>query len=149
MKVILKQNLENLGAIGAIVDVKRGYARNYLLPRDLAAAVAPGVMEEIEARRRQEAEQEKAVESELRSLADQLGSTSVTITAKVNEEGRLFGSVGVKEIIAALAADGFTRVTSEMVAQAEPFKEPGVFEVPIKLNPEIEAICKVWVVPEE
>jgi len=149
MKVILKRSIENLGQIGDVVEVKKGYARNYLFPRDLAARVAPGVMQEIEARRRQERERQAAEQTELRSLAEQLATASITVTAKVNEEGRLFGSVGAREIVAALASDGFGRITAEMIALEEPFKEPGVFEVPIRLAPDIEATCKVWVVPEE
>lgn len=149
MKVVLKENVEHLGRIGDVVDVKPGYARNYLLPRGLALRVGPGVMQEIEARRRREAERQKEELKELQAVAEQLASASVTITAKVNEEGRLFGSVSGREIAAGLQADGFARIRPEMIALEEPIKEPGVFEVEVRLTAELAATCKVWVVPEE
>lgn len=149
MKLILKKKVDNLGEIGEVVDVKNGYARNYLLPRGLAARVSKGVMQEIEAARRREDEKQKARMTELRTAIEQLSDASVTITAKVNEEGRLFGSVGPGEVAGALQADGFTRITEAMVRMEEQIKEPGVFEVLVHLSPEAEAACKVWVVPEE
>lgn len=148
MKLVLKQDVGTLGKIGDVVDVKPGYARNYLLPRGLAAEMNPGVMQEIEARRRRETHLLEEREKELRSLAEQLASSSITLTAKVNPEGRLFGSVSAKEVAGALAADGFARITPEMIEIADPIKEPGVYEVAVRLSPDLAATCRVWIVPE-
>ena len=149
MKLILMQSVESLGRIGDVVDVKPGYARNFLLPRGLAAKIRPGIMEQIEAKKKIETQKQAELTTELRSIAEQLDAASVTISAKVNPEGRLFGSVGPKEIAAALAADGFAQVTADMIEIEEPLKDSGVFEVPVRLSPDIKAICKIWVVPEE
>jgi large subunit ribosomal protein L9 len=148
MKLILKQNVENLGKIGDVVEVKPGYARNFLVPRGLAAAVTPGISQEIEARKRKENRMQEERDKELRSLAEQLASASITLTAKINPEGRLFGSVGAKEVAAALNADGFTKITADMIEIAEAIKEPGVYELKAKLSPEISATCRIWIVPE-
>ena len=148
MKLILKQDVESLGKIGEVVDVKSGYARNFLLPRGIAAKITPGISQEIEARKRREVRVQEERDKELRSLAEQLTSASITITAKVNPEGRLFGSVGGKEVAAALNADGFTKITPEMIEIPEAIKEPGVYELKARLSPEISAACRIWIVPE-
>lgn len=149
MKLILMQKVESLGATGDVVDVKPGYARNYLLPRGLAAKIRPGIMEQIEAKKKIEAQQQAERDSELRSIAEQIDAASITIPAKTNPEGRLFGSVGPKEIAAAIAADGFSSVQPDMIELEEPLKDSGVFEVPVRFAPEIKAVCKIWIVPEE
>ena len=149
MKLILRKSVDQLGDVGDVVNVKTGYARNYLLPRGIAARASKGVMQEIEAAMRREAEVVKERDQELRAMVDQLNDASVTIQAKVNEDGRLFGSIGPKEIAEALQADGFTRVTPEMIRLEDHFKEPGVFEAPVHVTADAEAVCKVWVVPEE
>lgn len=149
MKLVLKENVEHLGRIGDVVEVKAGYARNFLLPRGLAAHVGPGITQEIEARRRREAERLKEELKELQAVAEQLAGVSLTIPAKVNEEGRLFGSVSGREIAAGLQAEGFARITAEMIVLPEPIKEPGVFDVEVRLTADVAATCKVWVVPEE
>ena len=148
MKLILKQNVENLGKMGEVVEVKSGYARNFLLPKGIAAKVAPGIAQEIEARRRREGRVQEERDKELRSLAEQLATASITITAKINPEGRLFGSVGAKDVAAALNADGFTKITPEMIEVPDAIKEPGVYELKAKLSPEISATCRIWIVPE-
>jgi large subunit ribosomal protein L9 len=148
MKLILKQNVEKVGKIGEVVEVKPGFARNYLLPRGMASHVTPGITQEIEAKARREAKAQAERDKEMRSIADQLGAASVTIPAKVNPEGRLFGSVGAKDIQAALAADGFGTVTEAMIEMPESLKEPGVYEINIKLSGEIAAKTRIWIVPE-
>ena len=148
MKVILRENVDKVGKVGDVVEVKRGFAVNYLLPKALAAEVRPGIMQEVEARKRREARAQEERTKETRSLADQLSAASITLPMKVNPEGRLFGSVGPKEIAAALVADGFARVTEEMVVLTDPIKEPGVYEVDVNLGEDISAKCKVWIVPE-
>jgi large subunit ribosomal protein L9 len=148
MKLILKQDVTDLGKIGDMVEVKMGFARNFLLPRGLAAEVTPDVTRQIEAARRRSLRAQQERDKELRSLAEQLAGASITIAAKVNPEGRLFGSVGPKEVAAALAADGFTHITPEMIEITDAVKETGVFEAKVKLSADVIATCRIWIVPE-
>jgi large subunit ribosomal protein L9 len=146
MKVLLRQDVPSLGAIGDIVDVSAGYARNYLLPQHLAvqptAANLKRVQEERELRA---AEAQKRLE-DLKALAAKLAGLSVTIKAKANELGHLFGSVNVEHIVEALAAEGF-KVAPDQVALAAPIRTLDKFRVPIRLAEGVEAEVDVWVVP--
>ena len=148
MKLVLKEDVDGLGRMGDVVEVKDGHARNYLLPRGLATTVTDANLRQIETRQhRLVSEQEQEVQ-ELQGLAEQLAGGSFTIAVKANPEGHLFGSVGVRQIADTLAAEGFTRVTEEMIALEEPIRELGVVEVPVRLSEDISAVCKVWVVQE-
>lgn len=147
MQLLLKKDVEKLGQIGDIVDVKNGYARNYLLPRGLAVPVNESNLRMVESAKASRSEALARQQEELRQLADRLAGASVTIPAKANEEGHLFGSVSAQQIADALVREGF-QVAERMVRLEEPLKEVGVYEVPIQLNPELAPSCKVWVVGE-
>ncbi len=147
MQLVLKQDVETLGKMGDIVTVKDGYGRNYLMPQGLADTVTEENIRRVEKTRvRQEEEKNRELET-VRSLAEQLDSASCTVVAKANEEGHLFGSVGPQQIVGALTADGF-KVTQKMVELEPPIKDLGVYDVTIRLHPEVAATCKVWVVAE-
>ena len=147
MQVLLKQNVDKLGQIGDIVTVKSGYARNYLLPRGIAMPVSEPNLHLVELEKQKHVEAIKRREEELGRLAEQLAASSVTIQARANEEGRLFGSVDAARIAEAFRDEGYP-VEEDMVGVEEPFKEVGVYEAPIRLTPEREVTCKVWVVGE-
>ena len=147
MQLLLKKDVEKLGQIGDIVDVKNGYARNYLLPRGLGVPVNESNLRMVESAKASRSEALARQQEELRQLADRLAGASVTIPAKANEEGHLFGSVSAQQIADALVREGF-QVAERMVRLEEPLKEVGVYEVPIQLNPELAPSCKVWVVGE-
>lgn len=147
MQVLLKKNVEKLGEIGDIVDVKNGYARNFLLPRGYAVTVSESNLQMVEREKVRNKEVMAKHTEELKQLADRLTEASVTIPSKANEEGHLFGSVGAQQIADALASDGY-QVSPRMIQLEEPIKEVGVYEIPIQLNADLAASCKVWVVGE-
>jgi len=148
MKVILRETIESLGLIGSEVDVAKGYARNYLLPQNKAVLATPQNRKRFEQERKkvelQIAKEKRAAEE----MAQRLEGVSVTIPAKVHEEDRLYGSVSVREIIAALAEKGI-ETEKRAVILAEPIKNLGTFQVPIRIYTDIEPEITVEVVPAE
>jgi len=147
MQVLLRENVERLGGIGDVVDVKPGYARNYLLPRGLAVEVTPGNVRRVAILKQRAEEERRRREQELAALAENLKSVSVTIAAKANEEGHLFGSVNAARIAEALQAEGYP-VDEKMIQLPEPIKECGVVDVPLQVTQELASSCKVWIVAE-
>ncbi|NOZ21590.1 MAG: 50S ribosomal protein L9 [Planctomycetes bacterium] len=147
MQLVLRKNIDNLGKIGDIVNVKPGYARNYLLPQDLAMPVSAQNLAQIEGEKKIEMEREIETRKKAVQAAERLAEVSVTIAAKASEEGHLYGSVTAQMVADAFAKDGI-EVTPKMVALKEPIKELGVYEVKISISEEIEPVCRVWVVSE-
>lgn len=148
MELLLKQNVEHLGRTGDVVDVKPGYARNYLLPRGLAVLVTKGNMAEVERARAQALAEEDARLAGLKALGAKLADLSVTIEGKANEEGHLFGSVNAAQIAAALREKDVP-VDEKMVRLDSPLKEIGVYDVTVHLHADVEAAIKVWVVQQK
>ena len=147
MQILLKRDVDRLGKIGDMVNVKSGYARNYLLPRGLAVTLTKGNIHCVEIEKRRLDKEQKAQEQEMAAMADNLKSASITISAKANEEGHLFGSVTAAQIAEMLRSEGY-KVEEKMVQLTEPIKEIGVVEVPIQLKSDLMSSCKVWVVAE-
>ena len=146
MKVLLRQDVPSLGVIGDVIEVQTGYARNYLLPQHLAVEPTGGNLKRVEQER---LDREKAAKDRLETLkgiASRLAGASITIKAKANELGHLFGSVTEEHIAEALAAEGF-HVTIAQVALAAPIRTLDKFRVPIRLAEGVEAEVDVWVVP--
>jgi len=146
MKVLLRQDVPALGVIGDVVDVRPGYARNYLLPQNIAVEPTEANVRRIEEERRQRRRREKERMETLKGIASRLQGISVTIKAKANELGHLFGSVTETHIAQALQDEGFD-VEPQQVALAQPIRTLDKFRVPIHLAPEIDAEVDVWVVP--
>ncbi|MEN8182253.1 MAG: 50S ribosomal protein L9 [Myxococcota bacterium] len=144
MKLILKEDVPNLGAAGELVAVKPGYARNYLLPQGKAIGATENRLRELEHHRRIIAEQVVAQRTRLEAERDRLEGVVLEITANVGEEGKLFGSVTSAQLAELLAEKGF-RVDRRKIALAEPIKEAGEHEVGIRLHPELVAHVKVKV----
>jgi len=147
MQVLLRREVARLGQMGDVVEVKPGYARNYLLPQGLAVTLNAGNIRRVEIETKRVEEEKKALEQELTALAERLQTASVTVAAKANEEGHLFGSVAASQIAEMLQAEGY-KVEERMIQLEEPIKEVGVVEVPIQLTPELASACKVWIVAE-
>jgi large subunit ribosomal protein L9 len=145
MKVILRQNYENLGAIGEVVDVADGYARNFLLPRQIAYRATPGAMRAIESEKRRYDAHQSKLEGEARTQAEKLESVSITIPMRVGEEDRLFGSVTSLMIAEELGRQGH-EIDRRTIQLDEPIKTLGMFDVPIKLHTNVIATLKVFVV---
>lgn len=148
MKVILRQNVENLGEIGEIVNVKPGYARNYLIPRSLAYMATTSAVRALDTEKKQyEAKMAKARQA-AETLAAQLAELQITIPMQVGEEGRIFGSVTAQAIAHELELRGFS-IDRRAILIDEQIKTLGIFDVRIKLHPEIVGTFKVWVIGEE
>ncbi len=146
IQLLLIHNVEHLGRQGDIVEVRRGYALNFLLPQGLATIATDHHKRMVEKHR----EKLRAIEleklSDFRKLADELGKQSITIEANANDEGHLYGSVGPQEIVDGLKASGFA-LAQDQVRLEGPLKELGLYTVKIHLHSEVEASVKVWVVP--
>lgn len=148
MQIILKEDVPNLGRMGQLLSVKRGFGRNYLIPRGLAVeATARNVKHLEHARRVIEGRREKLL-AEARSIAERLRDMSVTIAKNTSDEDRLYGSVTNREIADALAAEGL-KVDRRKIEIDEPIRSLGVFTVKIRLNAELIGALKVWVVKAE
>src|SRR5205823_9330080 len=143
MEIILRQAVENLGKPGDVVKVKPGYARNYLLPRGLAYEATPGNLKRIQ----QERDRLDAAENERRglaqSLAERLEQVSLTFSARVGEEGKLFGSVTASDIAQQLEQQGFT-IEKRQIDLHEPLRTLGVFRVPVRLHADVKPEIRVW-----
>ena len=148
MELLLKKNVDKLGRIGDVVKVKKGYARNYLLPKGLATNVSPANLKQIEKEKTKMELLLKEDRQRLAGILEKLSTASCTIPAKANEEGRLFGSITSIHIAEALAKAGYP-VDQEMVKLDSPIKVCGEFEATIALNIEMQTKCKVTVVNED
>ena len=148
MKVILTETIESLGIIGSQVDVAKGYARNYLLPQKKAVLATPANQKMLELEKKnfdiQIAKERKIAEE----MAERLEGVRCTITAKVSEEDRLYGSIGVRDIIDALAREGI-QVEKRMVLLKETIKNTGTFNIPIRVYRDVEPEITLEVVPEQ
>jgi len=145
VKVILIKDVPTLGAIGDEVQVKDGYARNYLFPHKLAIESNKGAVRVLEQKKHQKAREEKKFREESQALAEKIKNASCTISVAAGEEDKLFGSVTSEMIADALKADGI-EVDKKKVVLDEPIKALGVYTVEIKLHPEVKAQARIWVV---
>ena len=147
INVVLTEDLANLGKSGELVRVRPGYARNYLIPRGLAYEATTGNRKRIE----QERQRLEAAESERRdaasAVAPQLENVSLTFSARVGEEGKLFGSVTTADIAQQLEAQGI-HVERRQIDLHEPIKALGVYRVPIRLHADVKPEVRVWVIKQ-
>jgi len=147
MKVILREQVPHLGDPGAIVNVKPGFARNFLFPQKLAAAATSRNIGMIEHKMREIQHQIDVAKAEADEVKERLAALSVTVSKPVGENDKLFGSVTARDIEKALATEGMT-VDRRRIAIAEPIKALGVYTVGVKLHGGVVADLKVWVVKE-
>jgi large subunit ribosomal protein L9 len=145
VKVILIENIDRLGSIGDIVTVKEGYARNYLLPNNKAKVATPANMKILEALKKKRAAEEAKKVAEAKAFATKLEALSITIAAQAGEEEKLFGSVTNDMIAQALGAEGVTIDKKDIILD-EPIKKLGVYQVVVKVHPEVKANLRVWIV---
>jgi large subunit ribosomal protein L9 len=147
MEVILRQTVENLGNPGDVVKVKNGFARNYLLPRGLAYEATPGNLKRIQQEKDRLEAAENARKMTAQELAAKLEQVSLTFSARVGEEGKLFGSVTSTDIAHQLEAQGF-HLEKRQIDLHEPIKALGVYRVPIRLHAEVKPEIRVWVIKQ-
>jgi large subunit ribosomal protein L9 len=148
MQVILRERMENLGNVGEIVDVKPGFARNYLIPQGKAYLATSGNVRRIEVEREKLATQAADTLASARARAATIEAVSLTFHARAGEEGRLFGSITSADIAERLAEQGI-EIERRQIEIEEPIKALGVFSVPIRLHTEVRPEIKVWVIKEE
>ena len=147
MEIILKQDIDKLGKVGEVVEVKDGYARNFLLPKGLGLRANATNLKVVE-REKQKAllrlEQEK---TEAQALAEKINATSCTVSVEAGQDGKLFGSVTTQDIAQAYKAEGIN-LDKRKIELEQPIKEVGVFKISIKIHPELNVQAKVWVVKQ-
>jgi large subunit ribosomal protein L9 len=147
VKIVLRQDVDNLGDRGQVVNVKPGYARNFLLPKGMALAATPGNMRQIELQRKVWAVREEQETGEARKLADHIAGLTVSIAKKVGEHDALYGSVTSQEIADGLKAQG-VEVDKRKIQLNEPIKTLGTHQVPVRIHRQVVAQVSVNVVAE-
>ncbi len=148
MKILLLQDVEKLGYIGDVVEVKDGYARNFLIPYGTATVPTDANLKAIAQAKAEAAEKRKLAYERLVGLAERVEGAEAVLSAKANEQGHLFGSIHEKEIAENLRSQGF-EVSDDMVALSEHLREVGTHDVTLKLAPELTAQINVVVVSED
>ncbi|MBL7975941.1 MAG: 50S ribosomal protein L9 [Candidatus Kapabacteria bacterium] len=148
MKVILREDVANLGNIGDIVTVKDGYARNYLIPRSLAYFANPSALKRLETERRTYEKKQLRMREQAELTASKLSELQISIPMQVGEEGKLFGSVTPQMIAQELDVRGFN-IDRRTIIIDEPIKSLGVFDVKVRLHHDVIGTLKVWVISQE
>jgi large subunit ribosomal protein L9 len=150
VKVILREDVPKLGEAGEIVAVKPGYARNYLLPKELAYEATEASVRRLEQERDRAEQRARRDFLEARRRASQLEELSLTFHARAGEESKLFGSITTADIADRLREQGLDfEVDRRQVDLEEPIKALGVYNVPIRLHAEVRPEVKIWVIKEE
>jgi large subunit ribosomal protein L9 len=147
VKVILTQDVAALGPPGTVVEVAKGYARNYLIPQGKALEVTPGAMARVEELKRRYAQTQVREQEAAQALVSRLEGVSLTIPQRVGEAERLYGSVTAAMIAEALEAKGFD-IDRKQLELPEPIKKLGTYEITVRLAPQVKAKIQVDVVPE-
>ena len=145
MKVILRKDFDQLGKVGEIRDVKDGYARNYLIPRNIAYEATAGALRALEEEKKQLGRKVEKERTEAEKLASTLENTSVTLTMKVGEDEKLFGSVTAQMIADSLAEKGIS-LDKRQIELGDSIKALGIYDIPVKLTAGVMGKVKVWIV---
>jgi large subunit ribosomal protein L9 len=148
MQVILKQDVEKIGQRGDIVDVSRGYIRNFLAPRGLAEVATPAKMEEARRQMEEAEERDRRLAERAGEIAATLNKSVITIEARTGEDERIFGSVTAANIASAIERARGIRIDRRRIRLGEPIKSLGTHQVPVQVHGETEATVKVIVVPK-
>jgi large subunit ribosomal protein L9 len=145
MDVILMQSVDNLGEMGETVNVARGFARNFLIPKGLAVLATDGHRKLVEQHMKLESKRDDLRKAGAEELAARLGELTCTLTVQADEDEKLFGSVGARDIAEALTGEK-AEIDHKQIVLDEAIKQLGVYSVPVKLHAEVEVTAKVWVV---
>ncbi len=148
MQVILKQDVEKIGRRGDIIDVSRGYVRNFLMPRGLAEMATPSKLEEVRREMEEAEERDQRMAERANEIAQTLNKSVITIEARTGEDERLFGSVTAANIASAIEKARDVRIDRRRIKLEEPIKSLGTHQVPVQVHGDIEASVKVIVVPK-
>ncbi len=148
MQVILKQDVDKIGRRGDIIDVSRGYVRNFLVPRGLAEMATPGKLEEVRREMEEAEERDRRMAERASEVAAILNKSVITIEARTGEDERLFGSVTAANIASAIEKARDVRIDRRHIKLDEPIKALGTHQVPVQVHGDVEASVKVIVVPK-
>ncbi len=148
MKIILTQEMHELGLEGDIVDVANGYGRNYLIPKGIALEASEQNIKLMETKRKKIEVKRFEAKEEAEKIKERMAEVEITISQKVGEEDKLYGSVTSMDIASRLEKQGIT-IDRRKIVLDKPIKTLGEFEVPVKLYPEVTGSIKVVVIPEE
>ena len=148
MKVLQKEDVENLGSVGEEVDVKDGYARNFLIPRGKALLSTPKNVKAYTHQKMVVQKKLKKMQAGAQEIADKIAALTCTVKKKVGDQGKLFGSVTSQELAEFLRSEG-VEIDRRRIQLSEPIKKLGEFSVPVKLHPEVTAQIKVVVESED
>lgn len=144
-KVILREDVAGLGKIGEVKQVKDGFARNYLLPKNLVFVATDNNLKKIQAEQKKKEAQKTAEKKKAQELAEKLANLSVTMAVEVNENEELYGSLTAQDIAKAILAEGFD-IDKKSIVLEVPIKALGIYDIDVKLHPEVIIKVKVWVV---
>jgi large subunit ribosomal protein L9 len=148
MQVILKQDVEKMGRRGEVVEVSRGYVRNFLVPRGLAEVATPTKLEEVRRQMAEAEERDRRIAERASEVAETLNKSVITIEARTGEDERLFGSVTAANIASAIEKARGLRLDRRRIKLDDPIKSLGTHQVPIQVYGDVEASVKVIVVPK-
>jgi large subunit ribosomal protein L9 len=147
MKIILIKDVKELGGKGEIIEVADGYARNYLVPRKLAVKATAGAIAQAEGMRQAAIDAALRAREEADNLATALSGTRVVVAARAGDEGKLFGSIGVNDVAAAITKFTGVEIQTKIVSIAAPIKDIGLHEVTVKPHPEVAFPVTLDVIP--
>jgi large subunit ribosomal protein L9 len=145
MEVILIKDVDKIGRAGTVVKVKDGFARNLLLPNKLAIEVTPGNLKRLEQDKQKNLEVLEKKKQEALVLKERLDNLSLTISATAQDEKSLYGSVTAQDVSNALKEEGI-EIEKSLIILDEPIKSRGIYEISVKLHPEVPAKIKTWIV---
>lgn len=149
MKVILKENMDNLGYIGDVVEVNKGYARNFLFPRGLAMEYTSGNLKSMEHLKQKEWEKRNKEILEAKELADKINNLNIVFKAKAGKDGKLFGSITNKDIAQYLMDNYQVEIDRKKIEHDDTMKKIGDYPISIRLHKEVSARLNVIIAPEE
>jgi len=147
MRIILIRDVPGLGHKGEVVDVADGYARNYLVPRSLGVKATRGAMKQAEALQKSREEMVRKARNEAEIITQALAGQRVVVAARSADEGKLFGSIGIRDIAEAIEKFTGVAVDHESIDLAAPIKEIGLHEITVRPHPEVEALLTLDVIP--
>ena len=145
IKIVLKGDVAGVGKTGDVKQVKDGFARNFLLPRNLASVATDHALRQVEIDQKKKETKKVLEKKKAQELAEKFNNLSVTMAVEVNEDGKLYGSLSAQDVEKALSAEGI-EIDKKMILLDSPIKDLGIYDLDIKLHPEVAVKIKVWVV---
>jgi large subunit ribosomal protein L9 len=145
MEVILTQDVENIGKTGSVVKVKDGFARNFLFLKNLAMPVTSGNIKNLEQEKLRRLQREQKSKKAAEELKSKIAALSLTIAVLTQENEKLYANITAQEVQKALSDEGY-EIDKKVILLEEPIKALGIYQVPLKLHPEVDGEVKVWIV---